>query len=192
MLPMGAYAYRNSPGTCDDKIDVPSGYCCIEYYDSETDSLDAHMWDCDNLKASDSTKAKCKQQRNQCIAFCYTYDLDNDTCMDVSCSGNTVKSVIDSEDCGDENATLCDYDWVCPKCGGTCHIENEKVYECREHYYVGIDFNGCHRCPGKGVVDYDKGNEGITTCYIPRSEPLSDTDETGTFKYVYDKCYYKE
>lgn len=189
LMPYGANAVRTGPGTCEPGTSVPSGYCCISYNDPYYKEA---LWNCDNLRLSASAKAQCKSGNDQCINFCYEYDLDNDTCAGAGCIGNTVTHITDSEDCTIPNATLCDYDWVCPKCGGTCHRENEQVFECTdEHWYTNSDFTQCHKCPGNGVIDWDMGNDGIVTCYIPRTT-MTGTDTTGAFKYVNDKCYYKE
>lgn len=193
LLPVTAYAVRTGQGDCkyETTVTTPAGYCCISFHD-HNGSYTEKFWNCDNLNLTASGKAECKLRKTDCIQFCDSYDLDNDTCAMSVCIGNNVTFISDSEDCTIPNATLCDYNWVCPKCGGACHRENEKVFECTdEHWYTNSNFTQCHKCPGNGVVDWDLGNLGIVTCYIPRTT-MTGSDTTGTFRYVNDKCYYKE
>lgn len=192
IFPIGAFAVRTGQGTCEYEttITTPAGYCCISYQDPNYTEV---FWKCDDLDLNSNNMAECKLGKSDCIDYCYSYDLDNDTCSDKTCNGpQQVTEITDSEDCTIPNAILCDYDWVCDSCGKNCHREDEKAYDCiDEHYYLTTDFKHCSECPGNGVFDWDLGNVGIAGCYINRS-PMTGSDATGTFKYVNDKCYYKE
>lgn len=189
ILPGVAYAARNSPSSCESTTTIPEGYCCISYIDGS--NTVERLWKCDNLSLSASSMAECKSVGGDCINYCYKYDLYGDTCVDKVCDTYTYQDVVDSEDCTILNAVLCDYTLVCDGCGN-CHRENERVFECvDEHWFTDNDFTRCLKCPGGGLVDFDMGNTGIVACYIPR-EIMTGSDETGTFKYINDKCYYKK
>lgn len=198
MLPTVAFAKRTGWGTCEYEttITTPKGYCCISYYDHDG-SYTETFWNCDNLDLSVTTMAECKKSSTDCIQFCYQYDVDNDTCSDTPviinpCEGEIRTNTALAEDCTIPNATLCSYDKVCDGCGNNCYRENETVDECiSDNYYMTTDFKQCLKCPGDGIVDWDMGNEGIATCYISRN-PMTGSDATGTFRYVNDKCHYKE
>ncbi len=200
-LPISAFAARTNPDTCEqldaygDVItEIPSGYCCISY--TENGSSVERLWNCDNLDLDASSMAACKSERTNCINYCVTYDLDNNTCSTKPsidpCEGwQEVDWPVDSPDCTIPNAETCEYTLVCDLCGDNCYHENEEVTTCIDGYYNTEDFKQCLKCPGNGIVDYDAGNIGIAQCYIPRGS-MTGSDETGTFKYVSDKCYYRE
>lgn len=192
ILPINAFAYREAPSTCYPETSIPSGYCCIQY--TENGSIVDRLWNCDNMILTESQKATCKKEQHQCIDYCYLYDLDNDTCYGYQCAKEeVVANPIDATDCTIPNAETCEYKTLCNVCDKTlCHREDEEVSTCIDGYYNTEDWKQCLKCPGNGMVDYDTGNVGIAQCYIPRNPPLTGSDETGTWQYVNDKCYYRE
>ncbi|MCM1294233.1 MAG: hypothetical protein NC311_01570 [Muribaculaceae bacterium] len=194
LLPCGAYAARTSPSTCDSGDTPSAGYCCISYYDNG--SYVERMWNCDNLDLEATTMVACKSEKTNCINYCRTYDLDNNTCSSKTvtdpCEGwQLMESEMYGTNCTIPNAKYCEYERYCDLCGNNCYNEDEEVSECIDGYYMTEDYMQCLKCPGNGVVDYDAGNLGIATCYIPRGT-MTGSDATGTFKYVNDKCHYRE
>jgi len=198
ILPIGAYAARTAPSTCDSGQTVPSGYCCIGY--NENGSYTESLWNCDWLDLDAAAMAACKSEHAQCIDYCSTYDLDNATCSNKTsaCTCNVWQPnwIEYTTDCTIPYAKICDYNLLTDTCGcGLSQRDEEYVWECIEGYYTTEDFQQCLPCPGDGIVDPDLINDvesvGIAACYIPR-ESMTGSDETGTFKYVNDKCHYKE
>ncbi len=193
VLPYGADAARTGQSTCEPETVVPQGYCCISYYEP---NYVEKLWKCENLDLDAKSMALCKKGGEQCINFCYEYDLDNDTCsrhtIPDPCKGWVmVESEIYGTNCTIPNALYCEYERYCDLCGNNCYNENEEVTDCMDGYYNTEDWKQCLKCPGNGIVDYEAGNIGIAQCYIPR-DTMTGSDSTGTFKYVNDKCYYKE
>lgn len=187
IFPVGAFAERFGQSTCASETEVPKGYCCIEYIDN--DNLEEHFWNCDNLDLNSSNMEACKTEQFHCTDYCRTYDLDNDTCTDRL---STTHHASYSEDCTIPHAAHCSYTLICDGYDKNCYREDEEVDDCDgDNYYMTEDWMQCLKCPSNGVVDGDVGNNGIATCYIPRGT-MTGSDATGTFKYVNDKCYYKE
>lgn len=187
LFPIGAFAERTDPSSCNYTSTIPLGYCCISYRDDAVNGYKDYLWNCDDLNLNSTLKAACKTERTNCLDYCSKYDLDNNTCSD--CSDISWRNMAMDEDCTIPNATLCDYTLVCDNCG-VCRHENETVYDCDSGYYMTEDFEQCLKCPGNGVVDYDVNATGIYTCYILRN-PTTGSDTTGTFQYVNNRCYYK-
>jgi len=191
LLPVGAYAARTSPGTCDYEMEIPKGYCCISYVENGT--YGQHLWNCDRLELDATTMAICKAEQFDCINYCARYDLDNDTCSNLPdpCNGwKVVDHPIDATDCTIQYAETCEYDLVCDLCGNNCHHENEEITDCIDGYYNTEDWLQCLKCPGNGMVDYDFGNSGVLQCYILR-DSMTGSDTTGAYMYIEEKCHYK-
>lgn len=190
VLPYGANAEINISTCLNNYDDMPSGYCC-----ASIDEVDTYL-NCDDFNLTGDSLEACKTEHFDCINYCLNgYEWYNGSVRCKSpdpCDGEKVTSAAYSEDCEIPNALYCSYDLVCDLCGKNCHHENETVDECDgDNYYMTEDWTQCLECPGNGIVDWDLEEYGITTCYIPRS-PMTGSDATGTFKYVNDKCYYKE
>lgn len=195
LLPHGANAARNGPSSCDSTSNIPAGYCCIQYV--ENGNVVERLWKCDNLDLNASSMAACKSEKANCIDYCKTYDLDNDTCNNNittdPCAGwQLVESEIYGTNCTIPNALYCEYERYCDLCGNNCYNEDEEVTECMDGYYNTEDWMQCLKCPGNGRSDPNRGNIGIAQCYIAPTPPLSGTDATGTWEYKGDKCYYQK
>jgi len=200
LLPVGAYAARTDPSTCErpgyyesweEVVEVPAGYCCIGYNDNGT--YTESIWNCDNLDLDTAAMEDCKTSKTDCINYCSTYDLDNNTCSNMPdpCDGwKVVQTGVAETDCTIQYAETCDYDVVCDLCGNNCHHEDETVNACIDGYYSTEDWLQCLKCPGNGLVDYDVGNIGSAQCYILR-DSMTGSDTTGAYEYISEKCYYR-